>query len=141
MASLSEIVFACNVECALISRSLRFLFDSQPCRYSHTAFEGHTSSDVDHSHNYQRDNCICLQRSRDKQGGSHEKSHQECYIRGEKINATESVKPDSHLQNNRRSLIMQIAITLTTSSKTDVQLSSKRQKMLTFCETASNYEH
>jgi len=88
---------ACHVECALASRSLRFLFDSQPCRYSHTVFEGHTSSDVDHSHNYQRDNCICLQRSRDKQGGSHEKSHQECYIRGEKINATESVKPDSYL--------------------------------------------
>ena len=59
---------------------------------------------------------------------------------GERICATESVEPDSPMQTNRRSLNMQIARTLTASSKTDAQLRNKCQKMLTFCETASKYE-
>ena len=140
MASLSEIVFACNVECALISRSLRFLFDSQPCRYSHTASrDTHLLTSIIH-----------ITTSGTTVSASRNPETSKAAAMGRAIRnatlwrdnyATESVKPDSHLQNNRRSLIMQIAITLTTSSKTDAQLSSKRQKMLTFCETASNYEH
>ena len=88
---------ACNVECSGPS-SVRFLFryavsNTQRPSYMQTARRGTIHLLTSINLTTTTNNCICLQKE-SKQGGSHGKSHQECYI-GERYSATESVEPDS----------------------------------------------
>ena len=76
------------------SFSIRRVKYTTPVLYADSATRDNSSSDVDLSHNHLRTTVSASRNLESKQGGSHGKSHQECYI-GERFCATESVEPDS----------------------------------------------